>query len=92
MDDLRRMFNAFGSPAHNAGNGDINVFKYVFLGDYVDRGYYSLEVICLLMSLKIRYPGVYRCMWALVCMYECGSVCECLYTWVSECVCLSVGL
>ncbi|TGZ80825.1 Metallo-dependent phosphatase [Ascodesmis nigricans] len=36
--------------------GDVPDTNYLFMGDFVDRGFYSLESFLLLLSLKVRYP------------------------------------
>ena len=51
--DLMRFFDIWKAPTDS---GDIHGFDYVFMGNYVDRGAYSLETICILMALKLKYP------------------------------------
>ncbi|XP_022716829.1 uncharacterized protein LOC111275641 isoform X3 [Durio zibethinus] len=36
--------------------GDCPKTNYLFLGDFVDRGFYSVETFLLLLALKVRYP------------------------------------
>mmetsp|Transcript_32315 Transcript_32315/g.79793 ORF Transcript_32315/g.79793 Transcript_32315/m.79793 type:complete len:306 (-) Transcript_32315:137-1054(-) len=36
--------------------GDCPQTNYLFMGDFVDRGFYSVETFLLLLALKVRYP------------------------------------
>jgi hypothetical protein len=56
LDELRRLFVSFGGPDNVTVGGDIHRTNYVFIGDFVDRGAHSLEVLVLLLALKIEYP------------------------------------
>eukprot|EP00392_Amoebophrya_sp_AT5.2_P008850 g8878.t1 len=53
--DLMRLFARYKAPM-DGEMGDIDAVDYLFLGDFVDRGNYSLEVVVLLFALKVKYP------------------------------------
>lgn len=43
--DLRELFKV---------GGDVPDTNYLFMGDFVDRGFYSVETFLLLLALKVR--------------------------------------
>lgn len=45
--DLIKLFQA---------GGECPDTNYLFMGDFVDRGFYSVETFLLLLALKVRYP------------------------------------
>mmetsp|Transcript_22388 Transcript_22388/g.42690 ORF Transcript_22388/g.42690 Transcript_22388/m.42690 type:complete len:307 (-) Transcript_22388:642-1562(-) len=45
--DLKELFKV---------GGDCPTVNYLFMGDFVDRGFYSVETFLLLLALKVRYP------------------------------------
>lgn len=55
MPDLLHFFHTYGMPTQKSG-GDIDVVNYLFIGDFVDRGTYSLEVVTTLFCLKLQFP------------------------------------
>ncbi len=55
--DLMQYFRQLGTPCDWMPNGDISTYNYLFLGDWVDRGKFSLETVCILFALKCQYPA-----------------------------------
>lgn len=47
FEDLKELFDV---------GGELPDTNYIFMGDFVDRGYNSVETFLLLLSLKVKYP------------------------------------
>jgi serine/threonine-protein phosphatase PP1 catalytic subunit len=61
--------------------GDVPATSYLFLGDYVDRGYNGIATITYLLALKVKVPGH---IWLLRGNHETHEVSK-LYGFFDEC-------
>jgi serine/threonine-protein phosphatase PP1 catalytic subunit len=70
--DLLTFFELGGRPPET---------RYLFLGDYVDRGHNSIETFSLLLALKIKYPDE---VWLIRGNHETAGISE-MYGFFEEC-------
>lgn len=70
--DLLRVFEVGGMPPKT---------RYLFLGDYVDRGNQGIETLCLMLSFKVLYPKHF---FMLRGNHECASITR-IYGFYDEC-------
>lgn len=73
LESLLEIFSRVGYPP------DV---RFLFLGDYVDRGNFSTEVVLILYSLKILFP---ECLYLIRGNHECRSLTT-LYGFREQCL------
>ncbi|KAK1444213.1 metallo-dependent phosphatase-like protein [Babesia gibsoni] len=71
--DLKELFRIAGTAPNT---------NFLFLGDYVDRGYYSVECVTLILALKVRYKDR---VFVIRGNHECRQITQ-VYGFYDECL------
>ena len=84
--DIHGQFYDFIKVVDDDTGGPLETTKYIFLGDYVDRGCFSIEVLGLILAIKIKLR---QTVFMLRGNHECRQLTS-FFNFRSECNSLSI--
>ena len=84
--DIHGQFFDFIKVIDDDTGGPLESTKYIFLGDYVDRGCFSIEVLGLILAIKLKFKNT---VYMLRGNHECRQLTS-FFNFRTECSCMSM--